>query len=333
MLANLRNIFNPQAIAETLTTLTPIETVVMDTFFKNRPTHPSSMIGISDLTQTVHSVPLVRRDGTPLSLKGDSYEAQFIAPLPIKVQINVSASELNDLRAMMSSPASIEQWRRNKMESIRNTARLTTEGLSATVLTQGKVNWPVSLEGGRTENYEVDYGRPHTYSLSKKLTIDSTPSELYGVLREMGKVIKKSGIGGTVEFYAGSDVVDFLIDFADKRHSVVVNEKQIKIELSSDYIIMGKFKINFLDDSYPDPLSPNNFVDILDAKTLMAVATSQTGKVWYCATDSISANNAPTPMHIVPVARADDSGYTLIGQTKPLPARTPKGTCLCVLVD
>ena len=43
------------------------------------------------------------------------------------------------------------------------------------------------------------------------------------------------------------------------------------------------------------------------------MAKNQPGKVWYCAIDSISANNAATPLHIVPVSRMDDSGIMLIG--------------------
>ena len=71
----------------------------------------------------------------------------------------------------------------------------------------------------------------------------------------------------------------------------------------------------------------------LNPKVLLAVATNQPGKVWYCAIDSISANNAATPLHIVPVARQDDSGIMLIGQAKPLPARPSRASCKAVVVD
>ena len=331
MLTNLRNIFNPMAIAQTLKSMEPLATTVIDTFFKQRPTHPSPLIGISDLTSVTRTVPLVRRDGTPVSLDGDSYEAQFIAPLPVKVKVNVSASELNDLRTMMQSPQTIEVWRKNQIEKIRMTARNTTEGIATTVLNTGKVSWPVQLEGGRTETYEIDYGPINTYTAPAKLTADSKPSEVYRILRGMDLQIKQSGIGGKVEFFAGTDVTAIVIDFADNRRSHI-DETMVRVKLGDGYVEIGRYKIHFMDETYPEPLS-GQWVPKLEPKALLAVAVDQPGTIWYCAIDSISANNAATPLHVIPVARADDSGVTLIGQTKPLPARTSKGTCKCLAVD
>lgn len=331
MLANLRNIFNPAAVVQAMKAMTPLETTVMDTFFKQRPTHPSPLIGLSELTSVTRTVPLVRRDGTPVSLDGDSFEAQFIAPLPVKVKVNVSASELNDLRAMMQSPQAIEAWRKNKLEQIRVTARNTTEGVATVVLNTGKANWPVQLEGGRTEAYEVDYGPIHSYAAPAKITADSKPSAVYRLLRAMELEIKQSGVGGKVEFFAGTDVTAVLIDFADNRASTA-DEKTVRIKLGDGYVEIGKYKIHFMDETYPDPLT-GQWLPKLEEKALLAVAVDQPGTVWYCAIDSISANNAATPLHVIPVARDDDSGITLIGQTKPLPARTSKGTCKCVAVD
>ncbi|CAK7024548.1 MAG: hypothetical protein DELT_02526 [Desulfovibrio sp.] len=331
MLATLRNIFNPSAVVQTMKTMTPLETTILDTFFKQRPTHPSPLIGVSDLTTVTRTVPLVRRDGTPVSLDGDGYEAQFIAPLPVKVKVNVSASELNDLQAMLQSPQAVEAWRRNKIDKIRTTARDTTEGVATVVLNTGKVSWPVQLEGGRTEAYEVDYGPIHTYTPLALITADSKPSELYRLLREMELKIKQSGIGGKVEFYAGSDVTAVLLDFADKRVTTT-DEKTIRVKLGDGYVEVGKYKIHFMDETYPEPLK-GEWLPKIEPKALFAVAVDQPGTVWYCAIDSISANNAATPLHVVPVARDDDSGITLIGQTKPLPARTSKATCKAIVVD
>ena len=91
MLAQLKGLFTPEAIAASLESLPPLETTVMDNLFKVRPTHPLPLIGISELKAVVQSVPVVRRDGTPVSLKGEGVDMEFVAPLPIKVQIPVSA--------------------------------------------------------------------------------------------------------------------------------------------------------------------------------------------------------------------------------------------------
>ncbi|MDR2055663.1 MAG: major capsid protein [Desulfovibrio sp.] len=331
MLATLRNIFSVAAIVQTLKIMEPLATTVMDLFFKNRPTHPLPLIGLADLKQATRTVPLVRRDGTPVSLEGDEFEAQFIAPLPIKVKVNVSASELNDLRAMLQQPQAVEAWRRNKLEQIRATARNTTEGLCTVVLNTGKVSWPVALEGGRAETYEVDYGAPLTHTPGAKLTAASKPSAVYALLRAMDQMIKQAGMGGKVEFLAGTDVVAVLMDIADASRTTV-QANPIRMDLSASKISIGNYAVHFMDEFYPAPVS-GEWLPKVDAKSLIAVAVDQPGTVYYCAIDSISANNAAVPLHVVPVARDDDSGITLIGQTKPLPARPSRATCKCVAVD
>jgi hypothetical protein len=331
MLANLRNIFNVAAIVQTMKTMKPLATTVMDLFFKNRPTHPLPLIGLAELTQVTRTVPLVRRDGTPVSLESEEFEAQYIAPLPIKVKVNVSASELNDLRAMLQQPQAVEAWRQNKLEQIRTTIRNTTEGLCTVVLNTGKLSWPVALEAGRAETYEVDYGAPLAYTPPAKLAATSKPSEVYALLRGMDQQIKQAGMGGKVEFLAGTDVVAVLMDIADASHTTV-QTNPIRMDLGASKITIGNYTIHFMDEFYPAPVS-GEWLPKIDAKTLIAVAADQPGTVYYCAIDSISANNAAAPLHVVPVARDDDSGITLIGQTKPLPVRPSRATCKCVAVN
>ncbi|MDR1946540.1 MAG: major capsid protein [Desulfovibrio sp.] len=254
MLATLRNIFSPAAIVQTLKTMEPMATTIMDLFFKLRPTHPLPLIGLADLVRVTRTVPMVRRDGTPVSLEGESFEAQFVAPLPIKVKVNVSASELNDLRALLQQPQAVEAWRKNKLEQVRSTARNTTEGLCTVVLNQGKVSWPVQLEGGRTENYEIDYGPVLTHTPGTLLTAASKPSAVYALLRAMDQKIKQSGIGGKVEFLAGPDVLTVLLDIADASHSTV-GQHPIRVELGERKISFGNYTVHFMDEQYPSPVS------------------------------------------------------------------------------
>jgi hypothetical protein len=308
----------------------PLATTIMTLFFKHGVMHPLVMIGLADLKQTTRTVPLVRRDGTPVSLEGETLEAQFIAPLPIKVKVNVSASELNDLHAMLQQPQAVEAWRRNKLEQIRQTVRNTTEGLCTEVLNTGAVQWPVALEGGRTETFQVDYGAPQVYTPGAKLTASSKPSAVYAVLRAMERMIKQAGMGGKVEFLAGTDVVAVLLDIADASRTTA-QMNPIRLDLGSSKISIGNYTVHFMDEMYPSPLS-GEWLPKVDAKTLIAVAVDQPGTIYYCAIDSISANNAATALHVVPVARDDDSGITLIGQAKPLPARPSRATCKCVAV-
>ena len=65
----------------------------------------------------------------------------------------------------------------------------------------------------------------------------------------------------------------------------------------------------------------------------MAIAVEVPGTIWYCAIDSISANNAAVPFHVVPEVQSGDSAIQLIAQSKPLPARNPNTVCSAVVVN
>ena len=332
MLANLKGLFTPEAVAASLNILPPLETTVMDSLFKQRPTHQFPLIGVSDLVSVVQTVPVVRRDGTPISLKGETASMEFIAPLPVKVKIPVTASELNDLKIIFGNQAAVAAWRTRKVEQIRQTVRNTTEGMCSVVAATGKLTWPVELEGGRREIYEVDYGPLLSYTPAAKLTAASRLPDVYKLLRDMELEVKKAGLGGNVEFWAGSDVVSVLLGIVEA-YTSTTESKPYRVSLEQGRIVVGNYVIRFMDETYPNPENDGEWLPKLDAKVLLAVATNQPGAVWYCAIDSISANNAATPLHIVPVPRDDDSGIMLIGQAKPLPARPSRASCKAVVVD
>lgn len=332
MLANLKGLFTPEAVAASLKILPPMETTIMDALFKQRPTQQFPVIGVSDLVSVVQTVPVVRRDGTPISLKGETASMEFIAPLPLKVKIPVTASELNDLKIIFGNQAAVAAWRTRKVEQIRQTVRNTTEGMCSVVAATGKLTWPVELEGGRREIYEVDYGSLLTYTPAAKLTAASKLPDVYKLLRGMELEVKKAGLGGNVEFWAGSDVVAVLLGIVET-YTSTTESKPYRISLEQGRITVGNYVIRFMDETYPNPEDDGEWLPKLDAKVLLAVATNQPGAVWYCAIDSISANNAAVPLHIVPVPRDDDSGLMLIGQAKPLPARSSRASCKAVVVD
>lgn len=330
MLATLKNLFAPQEIAQTLKTLPPIESTIMDTYFKNRPSHPSPMIGITDLKATIQTIPVVRRDGQAIPLIEESIETQFFAPLPAKAQVAVTASELNDLRVIMGNQAALSAWKTRKIEQMRQTFHNTTEGMCATVLTTGKLAWPVQLPGGRPGEYGLDYGEPLEHTLDTKLTGTSKLSDVYRLLEAMKRKIRMAGLGSKVEFICGEDVASVFIDMAENWKSTAQNAP-LTIKLGNGEVQVGAHSIRFMDESYPSPLT-GEWVPKLDSKTLMGIAVDVPGTIWYCALDSISANNAAVPLHIVPVPRQDDTGIMLIGQTKPMPARPSRSVCKCQAV-
>lgn len=332
MLAQLKALFTPQAVAQSLKTLPPLETTVMDNLFKDRPTHPLPLIGVADLKAVVQTVPVVRRDGTPVSLKGESVGMEFVAPLPIKVQIPVSASELNDLRVIFGNQAAVNAWRTRKVDQIRETVRNTTEAMCAVVMATGKLSWPVEAEGGHREHYEIDYGPLLTYTPQAKLSAASKLPQVYNLLRDMELEVKKAGLGGNVEFWAGSDVFSALLGISEGYLSTT-ERKPYVLNLEQGQVSVGGYAIRAMDETYPNPEGGAEWLPKMPPKMLLAVAKNQPGKVWYCAIDSISANNAAVPLHIVPVVKQDDSGLMLIGQAKPLPARPSRASCAAIVVE
>ncbi|WP_300686386.1 major capsid protein, partial [uncultured Bilophila sp.] len=248
---------------------------------------------------------------------------------PIKVKIAVTASELNDLRVIMNDATAVAAWRSAKLEQIRRTIRLTTEAFCSTVLTTGSLTWPKQLEGGRRETYSIDYGDPLTHTLGTKLAADSKISDVYDLLIIMEEKIQMAGVGGSADFWCGKDVFKALMDMVQGYRSTA-DQRMIKVELGAGWISIGGYVIHVLNETYPDP--EGQWVPKLNTKTLMAVAKDVPGTIWYCALDSISANLAALPMHIVPIQSLDDSSLTLIAQSKPVPVRPPKATCLCVAV-
>ena len=330
MLAQLKGLFTAEAIAKALAPLPTLGTTIMDALFKQRPTHPLPVIGVQELVSVVQTVPVVRRDGTPVALQGESVNMEFIAPLPVKVKIPVTASELNDLKVLFGNQAAVTAWRARKVDQIRKAVRDTTEAMCAVVAATGKLTWPVELEGGHRETYEVDYGPLLTYTPDALLTASSKLPEVYRLLRAMELAVKQAGLGGNVTFWAGSDVVAVLLGIVESYVSTT-ESKPYRVSLEQGKVLVGNYPVNFMDETYPSP-DTGAWVPKLDPKALLAVAANQPGSVWYCAIDSISANNAATPLHIVPVVRDDDSGVMLIGQAKPLPARPSKASCKALVV-
>lgn len=333
MLLSLKNIFTPQAIAATLTKMPDLATTVLDTAFPDRPTHPFAVVGVGELTRIVGTVPVVRRGGQPVAVGGEGYDVQLIAPKPVKPSIEVTAAELNDLRLILGNAAALETWRTSKVDSLRRLVRDTTEAMASVVLYTGKVNWPSRIDGGGHENYVIDYGPVLTHTPAAMLTGDSRASAAYNLLLAMRTAIRQAGIGGKVAFHAGSDVFSVLLDICQAWTSTADSGQGLRVEIGQEQgkLVIGGFAVTLMDEAYPHPIT-GQWTNKLEPKALVAYATDVPGKVWYCAIDSISAANAATPFYVVPEPLPGDSGFRLIAQSKPLPARNPKTICKAIVV-
>jgi hypothetical protein len=333
MLVNLKGIFTPQAVAGTLTRLPDLKTTVLDTAFPQRPIHPFASVGLGELTAVTGTMPVVRRSGQPVTVASEELEINLITPLPIKPAVEVTAAELNDLRTLLAgnSTVSINAWRDGKIDLLRRLVRDTTEAMASVVLYKGKVDWP-QHESARA-NYVVDYGATLNYVLSGKLTGDSKVSAVFRLLTAMRGEIRKNGIGGKVAFHAGTDVFMALMDVCQGYASTAKGEN-IRVDLDEKdqgVIRIGGYSIMLMDETYKHPKT-GEWVEKLNPKALVAFSTDVPGKIFYCAIDSISAQNASVPFHVVAEALPGDSGIKLFAQSKPLPARNSKSTCTCLAV-
>ena len=333
MLVTLKGLFTPQAVAEALTRLPDLKSTILDAAFPQRPTHPFPTVGLSELTPVTGTIPTVSRSGLPISIGGDELDIAFIAPQPVKPSIDVTAAELNDLKMILGNAAGLEAWKANKVEALRRTVRDTTEAMASVVLSQGKLSWPSRRSGGSLATYEVDYGPVLSYTPAAKLTAASKVRDVFLILLDMQSRIREQGIGGNVSYFAGKDVFLMLMGICENYTSTARGDS-VRVEMSREQggINIGGFDIKLMDETYKDPAS-GSYVPKLNPKTMLAFAADAVGKVWYCAIDSVSAQNAAVAFHVVPEALPGDSGFRLIAQSKPLPARNSKATCTAVVVD
>lgn len=321
----LKQIFNPEDILKSFETLQPLKSTVMDTLFTQKVNHASPFMSYSEVEELLRSVPVVRRDGAPVPLQNTDLNVEFFAPLPIKPFINVTAADLNDLRSLMGNQAAVNAWRTKKIDQLRKAARITTEGMASVVAATGKISWPLELSNGRTGVYEIDFGQIPAAAGLTPITNTSKTSDIYSALIDMETQINMNGYGGKITFFAGRKVFLTLVDIVENR-TTYTNNNSVTAKLDAGKIIIGGYEIYSMTETYPTP--DKQWVSKLDSKTLLAVAADIPGYVYYCALDSISANNQPLPMHIVPVVNEDDSGIKLIAQSKPVPMRPSKASCI-----
>lgn len=335
MLVNLKQILSPEAVAQVLHRLPGLKTTVLDTAFPNRPVWPFPHVGLAELKAAIGTIPVVSRGSQPIAVENEELDISTIAPLPVKPSTEVLAWELNDLKALQGlggMTPTLDAWRTRKVDVLRRLVRATTEAMASTVLYTGKVAWPHVLAGGGIVNYVVDYGAPLSLTLATKLSATSKASDIFDLLNDMADAVQDAGIGGTVTFHAGRDVFKIMLDILQAYASTVRNSS-LAVDLSKQGVIgIGGYEILRMNETYKDPITGAS-TPKLNAKTLVAFATDAPGTVWYCAIDSVSANNAATPFHVFAELMSGDAGYRLIAQSKPLPARNSRATCTCVAVD
>jgi hypothetical protein len=327
---NLSDLFTPQVIAESLKALPPLKTAILDHAFKNSVNHPLPTIGVAELKHVVGTIPFVKRGSDNVKVSPQSSETTIFAPLPLKPSLEITAAELNDLQVVFGNVVSRNEWVSMKVDELRQIIRKTTEALASTVLTTGKLSWPIRLSGGVADTFEVDYGSPLTYTPSTPWNATGAKlSDIYDTLAAMDNKIQEAGFGGKVEFFAGRGAFGQLINIA-QGWAAAASASPISITLKEGSADIAGYTVHRVSERYESPLT-GGFVDKIGENSLIAfVADSANAKIFYCAIDSLSANNQALPFHIFTEEKAD-SAVVLTAQAKPVPARNPKTVCIATV--
>ncbi len=322
---NLRQLFTPKAVADTIQKLPEMPTPVMDAVFTDRNTWPLPVIGRAELEKTIGNQPVVRRGAPSVNVGGQEIAIDYIEPQPINLSVNVTAAELNNLKLLDAK--GLSAWRDNKIADLRRMVRLTTEALCAQSL-QGKIQYPMKYEGGYTY-YEVDFGDTLTYTPTKTWDTAEVTDILMDLVNMSTLIRKTRGYGARLKIWAGAKA---FVTIAGRVIALVSESSRIKAQVDEKGINIAGFRIELLNTSYYDHKA-NTEVPTVDEKKIVMVALDAPHKLRYLAIDDLDAGLQALPFFVKPIKSDDPSGYKLIALSKPLPIVVPKAICWAQVIS
>lgn len=330
---NLRSLFTRDSIVQYLDNLGPMsKTRCMDTVFTDRPRQASALIGKDIVRGYIRAMALSQRGGPAINIAGNTGQADFYQPLPIKPKISVNGVDLNNLRLFMGSTNGktlLSTWAQSKTDMLRKTVRATTEPLCAVALT-GKLIWPVAIEGGGYDTYSVDYGDVQTLDEGSYSYWDDPqcgPVEILEMLISISKKFQRKGVGGRVVYWAGEKAFMALFRVVSKILTSTKLRTEIAIPMSAteSSIIIGTVTVELVADEYQHPQT-SVWTPIIPTNTLKAIALDAGHLMPYAAIDDLDGNLEPLPLFIKPI-KNDEGQQSLLGESKPLPIVNTDGIC------
>jgi|GEM_PF-1669763 len=337
---NIRNLFTREAIIRYLQVLGPAyPTVCLDRIFKDRPQQPGPLIGSDIVRQYIRAMALSRRGSPAISITGATGRTEFYEPLPIHPKIDITGADLNNLRLFSqggpNSKNQLEIWAQNKTDVLRRTVRATTEAMCASALT-GKLSYPVQLEGGGFDTFEIDYGGVQSLDAGSYKYWDDPAIKAVDIVDtfiQLRKVFQRIGVGGEVLFWAGEDAFKALFTIVSKilTSTKLQSEAGVSMKLEDNYIMIGTIKVELRAEEYWSPVT-GLFTPIVPKDTLKAIATDAGHRMPYASIDDLDGNLEPMPFFVKPVRHPDGSGYALIAESKPLPVVNSLGLCDVVVI-
>lgn len=325
-LISLRGLFTPQLIVQYLKVLPLIRTPVIDIVFANRPQSPMALIGRDEVNTVVRAVALTRRGSASLPIGGGTGQADFFEPFPINPSTFVGAHDLNNLKLLGQS--SLQIWAQAKTDHLRRVIRATSEAMAATAIS-GTLSWPVQLEGGTFDTYQVEFGAPVAYVPTK--TWDEADAKITHVmlhLQEMQEALQDNGYGSEIEWWAGKTAYATLLGLV----GAVTSTAKIRVEINKEGIYVGDFLIKRRSEKNRNPQT-GALASVVADKDLVAIALDAGHVMPYAALDDLDANLQPLPMFVKPLESKDPSGVKLVGMSKPFPSPNMKGIAKATVIS
>lgn len=319
---NLKSIVTTTNVAKALNKLPDIKTKVMDDIYPTRvrDTHPSALIKISEITELVKAVPVVRRGAQSVTIGGGDHSNTYIEAQPVIVNYPIPAHTLNDLKIQDSNAH--QNWLKGRVAFVRNTVRATSEALCAQSLT-GKINFAMKTDSAEMDLYQIDFGTVPALACAKKFDGPTTTlMDILSHLQNMAETIERNGGGSVTSFKAASDVWAVI----SMKIIALSNETRISAKVDSSTLTLGGYMIERYAGKYFDPKS-KTYKAVIAPKTLKAIGTDGGWAFRYLAIDDVDAGLQALPLFLKSLKVEDPNGWKIMGQSKPLPIPDVNAIC------
>ena len=307
----LRKVFQPKAVAETLTQLEPVPSVLTQVVFADKKNHPMPVIGIDEITETTGTLPLVRYGENPVELDQGNRVITLVEPEPISVKKVIRPREIQLLSAMLGEQ--LKQYAQDQIDRFRRKIQTTINALCGQALS-GKLNHPVKTDVG-TEVYEFTYGTVATYTPAS--TWDTSTANPLVDLDKMMTSLQKKNVGGPYVVLAGVDAYQALLKYLeDKGNVVIANYTKIDEQAKVPYIEYYGFRIYKVAETYTDLNGTTQYV--INPKSVVMVGELPF-KLRFLSIDDVDYGMVAMPMLVKVVKDQYGKSLTLLAESKPFP--------------
>jgi hypothetical protein len=311
---NLSGLFTREALIATLRILPALKTRVMDTFFTERINHPLPRVSVDIVNAVAAELPVVMRGAPSVPAISESGSVNDYTPLAVRPSKDITGADLNDLKAL--DRGGLEAWSRTQTDFLRRAVRKTSEAMCGLAL-GGKVSWPVKLQDGGWEVYEIDYGS--VQSVVPDVLLDDSSAkvmDVYKLLQALEEALNDNGYSD-IEFLAGKDVNSAILKLVEGYTSTVKN--RIEVSPTDDGIIIGGYTVKRFTQKYKNPQT-GAATSLLADNKIRAVAKDAGHRLVYAAIDDLDGNLQALPFFVKPIkGNGDPSGYKLVAESKPFP--------------